>query len=88
MIAGWKYACMYMMTGRSPGMYELMYVCMHVCVFSVFPYYIIIITVVHDYNFGAMTNHRLQGIISLKVPEHDVERNQVREIYLVAAVCM
>ena len=73
-IAGWEYACMYMMTGWSPGMYYSMYVCMHVCVFSVFSHYIIIITVLQDYNFGAMTNHRLQGIISLKVLEYDVER--------------
>ena len=50
---------MYMMMGWSPGMYGLMYVCMHVCVSSVFPHYIIIIIVVQDYNFGAMTNHRL-----------------------------
>ena len=50
---------------------------MHVCVFSVFPPYIIIITVLQDCNFGAMTNHRLQDIISLKVPEHDVELVQV-----------
>ena len=66
---------MYMMTGWSPGIYDSMYVCMHVCVFSVFPHYIIIINVVQDYNFGAVTNHHLQGIISLKVLEHDEERN-------------
>ena len=54
-------------------MYYSMYVCTHVCVFSMFPHYIIIITVVQDYNFGATTDHRLLGIISLKVPEHDVE---------------
>ena len=34
---------MYMMTGWSPGMFDLMFVCMHVCVFSVFLLYIIII---------------------------------------------
>ena len=52
-ITGLEYACMYMMTGWSPNMYDSMYVCMHVCVFSVFPHYIILITVVQDYNFGA-----------------------------------
>ena len=40
------------------------------------------------YNFGAMTNRRLQVIISLKVPEHDVEHKQVHETYLVTAVCV
>ena len=87
-IAGWVYACMYMMTGWSPGMYYLAYGCMHVCVFSMFLHRIIIITVMQGYNFGAMSNRHLQRIISLKVPEHDVERKQVRETYLVAAVCV
>ena len=41
-----------------------------------------------DYNFGAMTNYRLQDIISLRVLEHDVEHKQVRKTYLVAAVCV
>ena len=40
------------------------------------------------YNFEAMTNYCLQGIISLKVPEHDVEHKQVHEAYLVATVCV
>ena len=46
--AVWGYACMYMMTGWSSGMYDLMSVCMHVCVFSMFMLYIIIITVLQD----------------------------------------
>ena len=79
---------MYMMTGWSPGMDDSIDACMHVCVFSVFLLYIIIITVLQDNNFGAMTNHRLQDIISLKVLEHDVEHKQVCETYLVAAVCV
>ena len=79
---------MYMMTGWSPSMYDLMSVCMHVCVFRVFSLYIIIITTLQGYNFGAMTNHRVQGIISLKVPEHDEERKHIRKTYLVAAVCV
>ena len=81
---------MYMMTGWSPGMYDLMYVCMHDCVFSVFPHYIIIIiiTLLQDYNFGAMTNHHLLVIISLKVPKYVVERKHVRETYLVTVVCV
>ena len=80
---------MCMLTGRSPGMYDLMYICMHVGVFSMFLHYIIIfLTVVQDYNFGAMTNHRPQGIISLKVLEHEKEHKQVCETYLVAAVCV
>ena len=63
--------------------------CMFVNVFSVFLLYIIIIiTIVQVCNFGAMTNHRLLDIISLKVTEHDVERNQVCETYLVAVVCV
>ena len=63
--------------------------CMFLCVLSVFPHYIIIIvTVVQVYTLGVMTNHCLQGIISLKVLEHDVEHKQVRETYLVAAVCV
>ena len=62
--------------------------CVHVWVFSVFSHFIIIITVLQDYNFGAMTNHRLQDIISLKVLEHDVEHKQVCKTYLVAAVCV
>ena len=33
--------------------------------------------VVQGYNFGAMTNDRLQGVISLKVLEHDEEHEQV-----------
>ena len=79
---------MYMMTGGSPGMYDSIYVCMHVCLFSMFPLYIIIIIILQGYNFGAMTNHLLQGIVSLKVPKHNEELNQVRETYLVAAVCV
>ena len=43
--------------------------------------------VVQGYNFGAMTNDRLQGVISLKVLEHDEEHEQVHDTYLVAAVC-
>ena len=35
-----------------------------------------------------MTNHRLQEIISLKVLEHNVGHKQVRDTYLVAAVCV
>ena len=73
--------------GMEPG-YVSFDVCMHVCVLSVFPHHIIIITVMLGYNFGAMTNHCLQGIISFKVPEHDEERKQVRETYLVAAICV
>ena len=42
--------------------------------------------VVQGYNFGAMTNERLQGV-SLKVLEHDEEHEQVDDTYLVAAVC-
>ena len=42
--------------------------------------------VVQGYNFGAMTNDRLQGV-SLKVLEHDEEHEQVHDTYLVAAVC-
>ena len=53
--------------------YVLFNICTYACVFSVFLRYIIIITVMQGYNFGAMTNHRLQGIISLKVPKHDME---------------
>ena len=45
-----------------------------------------VIIVVQGCNFGAMTNNRLQGAISLKVPEHDEEYKQVHKIYLVAAV--
>ena len=71
----------------SPVMDDSIDACMHVCVFSVFPhYFIIIITVLQDYNFGAMTNHRLQNIISLKVLEPDVEHKQVHKTYLVAGV--
>ena len=44
--------------------------------------------VVQGYNFGAMTNDRLQGVISLKVLEHDEEHEQVHDTYLVAAVCV
>ena len=69
-------------------MYDLMSICRHVCVSSVFPLYIIVITVLQDYNFGVMTNHRLQRIISLKVPEHDVEHKKVHKIYMVVAVCV
>ena len=43
--------------------------------------------VVQGYNFGAMTNDLLQGVISLKVLEHDEEHKQVHDTYLVAAVC-
>ena len=43
--------------------------------------------VVQGYNFGAMTNDRLQGVISLKVLEHDEEHEQVQDTYLVTAVC-
>ena len=46
----------------------------------------IIITVMQGDNFGAMANNCLQGVISLRVPEHDVERKQVHKMYLVAAV--
>ena len=42
-IAGWEYARMYMMMGWSPGMDDSIDACMHVCVFSVFLLYIIII---------------------------------------------
>ena len=78
----WDGLCgMYMMTGESPGMYY------YNVVFSVFPHYIIIINVVQGCSFGATSNHRLQGIISLKVPEHDEECKQLRETYLVVAVC-
>ena len=42
--------------------------------------------VVQGYNFGAMTNDRLQGV-SLIVLEHDEEHEQVHDTYLVAAVC-
>ena len=42
--------------------------------------------VVQGYNFGVMTNDRLQGV-SLKVLEHDEEHEQVHDTYLVAAVC-
>ena len=38
--------------------------------------------VVQGYNFGAMTNDRLQGVISLKVLEHDEEHEQVHDTYL------
>ena len=51
-IAGWEHACVYMMTGWSSSMYDLMSVYMHVCVFSVFPHYIIIITVVQVITLG------------------------------------
>ena len=44
--------------------------------------------IVQGYNFGAMTNDRLQGVISLKVLEHDEEHEQVHDTYLVAAVCV
>ena len=44
--------------------------------------------VVQGYNFGAMTNDRLQGVISLKVLEHDEEHEQVHDTYLVAVVCV
>ena len=70
---GSMFACMHMMTGWSPAMDDSIDACMFVCVFSVFPHYIIIVTVLQDFNFGAMTNHRLHDVISLKVPEHDVE---------------
>ena len=63
-----------------------MHVCLYVCVFSVFLHYYY--NCLAGYNFGVMTNHRLQDIISLKVPEHDVDHKQVRETYLVAAVCV
>ena len=43
--------------------------------------------VVQGYSFGAMTNDRLQGVISIKVLEHDEEHKQVHDTYLVAAVC-
>ena len=73
--------------GLEPG-YVLFDICTSACVFSVFPYYIIIITVMQGYNFGAMTNHRLQDIIRLKVSEHDMKHKHVRELYLVAVVCV
>ena len=44
--------------------------------------------VVQGYNFGAMTNDSVQGVISLKVLEHDEEHEQVHDTYLVAAVCV
>ena len=43
--------------------------------------------VVHSYNFGALTNDRREGVICLKVVEHDEEHKQVHNTYLVAAVC-
>ena len=43
--------------------------------------------VVQGYNFGGMTNDRLQVVISLKVLDHDEEHEQVHDTYLVAAVC-
>ena len=42
-IVGCEHVCMYMMTGWSPGMDDSIDACMHVCVFSVFLLYIIII---------------------------------------------
>ena len=53
---GWEYVCMFVYDdGLEPG-YLLCDVYSHVCVFSVFPLYIIIITVVQVCNFWAMTN--------------------------------
>ena len=70
-------------------MYDSMFVCMHVYVFSmILLYIIIVVTILQGFNFGAMTNHRLQGIVSLNVLKHDVEHKQVCETYLVAAVCV
>ena len=48
---------------------------------------LVITIVVQGYNFGAMTNDRLQGVIILKVLEHDEEHEPVHDTYLVAAVC-
>ena len=64
-----------------------MYLCLCVpcSVMLVIPFINII---VQGYNFGALTNDRLQGVISLKVLEHDEEHKQVHKTYLVAAVCV
>ena len=48
----------------------------------------------YDYNccrinkLWGMTNISFARLISLRVPEHDVKHKQVRETYLVAAVCV
>ena len=85
--AGWEYACLYIMTGWSPVMDDSIDACLHICVFSVLLLYYYY-DCVQVYNFGAVTNNHLQDIISLKVLEHDVEHKQVRETYLVVAVCV
>ena len=79
--------CMYY-DGQEPyTVWSMMYPCL--CVpGSVVLVIAFINIVVHGYNFGAMTNDRLQGVISLKVLEHDEEHEQVHDTYLVAAVCV
>ena len=49
---------------------------------------LVIIVDVQGCNFGALTNNRVQSVISLKVLEHDEEHKQVHETYLVTAVCV
>ena len=62
--------CMYY-DGQAPyAVCSMMYPCLCApC--SVVLVIVFINIVVQGYNFGAMTNGRLQGVISLKVLEHD-----------------
>ena len=64
--------CMYY-DGKEPyTVWSMMYPCLRV------PYSVVLVItfiniVVQGYNFGVMTNDRLQGVINLKVLEHDEE---------------